>query len=64
MLTLKVTINHMVGRLAKFATELKKVARDIGVDGKMGGSANVEGIVGTWKEITEDVNTMAENLTS
>ncbi|KAJ5589652.1 histidine kinase osmosensor [Penicillium hordei] len=64
MLTLKVTINHMVGRLAKFATELKKVARDVGVDGKMGGQANVEGIAGTWKEITEDVNTMAENLTS
>lgn len=64
MLTLKVTINHMVGRLAKFATELKKVARDLGVDGKMGGQANVEGIAGTWKEITEDVNTMAENLTS
>ncbi|EAU29725.1 hypothetical protein ATEG_09534 [Aspergillus terreus NIH2624] len=51
-------------RLAKFATELKKVARDVGVDGKMGGQANVEGIAGTWKEITEDVNTMAENLTS
>ncbi|KAJ5713916.1 Histidine protein kinase NIK1 [Penicillium malachiteum] len=64
MLTLKVTINHMVGRLAKFATELKRVARDVGVDGKMGGQANVEGIAGTWKEITEDVNTMAENLTS
>ncbi|KGO41233.1 CheY-like superfamily [Penicillium expansum] len=64
ILTLKVTINHMVGRLAKFATELKKVARDVGVDGKMGGQANVEGIAGTWKEITEDVNTMAENLTS
>ncbi|RAH40329.1 putative two-component osmosensing histidine kinase (Bos1) [Aspergillus brunneoviolaceus CBS 621.78] len=64
ILTLKVTINHMVDRLAKFATELKKVARDVGVDGKMGGQANVEGIAGTWKEITEDVNTMAENLTS
>ncbi|KAJ5590559.1 hypothetical protein N7450_004531 [Penicillium hetheringtonii] len=64
ILTLKVTINHMVGRLAKFAMELKKVARDVGVDGKMGGQANVEGIAGTWKEITEDVNTMAENLTS
>ncbi|KAE8159504.1 hypothetical protein BDV40DRAFT_235774 [Aspergillus tamarii] len=64
ILTLKVTINHMVDRLAKFATELKKVARDVGVDGKMGGQANVEGIAGTWKEITEDVNIMAENLTS
>ena len=64
ILTLKVTINHMVDRLAKFATALKKVARDVGVDGKMGGQANVEGIAGTWKEITEDVNTMADNLTS
>uniref|UniRef100_A0A093XSG6 histidine kinase n=1 Tax=Talaromyces marneffei PM1 TaxID=1077442 RepID=A0A093XSG6_TALMA len=64
ILTLKVTINNMVDRLAKFATELKRVARDVGVDGKMGGQANVEGIAGRWKEITEDVNTMAENLTS
>lgn len=64
ILTLKVTINNMVDRLAKFATELKRVARDVGVDGKMGGQANVEGISGRWKEITEDVNTMAENLTS
>lgn len=64
ILTLKETINNMVDRLAKFATELKRVARDVGVDGKMGGQANVEGISGRWKEITEDVNTMAENLTS
>ncbi|ODH45277.1 hypothetical protein ACO22_00274 [Paracoccidioides brasiliensis] len=64
ILTLKVTINNMVDRLANFAHELKRVARDVGVDGKMGGQANVEGISGRWKEITEDVNTMAENLTS
>lgn len=64
ILTLKQTINDMVDRLANFARELKKVARDVGVDGKMGGQANVEGIQGRWKEITEDVNTMAENLTS
>ncbi|PGH12463.1 hypothetical protein AJ79_04300 [Helicocarpus griseus UAMH5409] len=64
ILTLKVTINNMVDRLANFAHELKRVARDVGVDGKMGGQANVEGIAGRWKEITEDVNTMAENLTS
>lgn len=64
ILTLKVTINNMVDRLAKFANELKRVARDVGVDGKMGGQANVEGISGTWKQITEDVNIMAENLTS
>ncbi|KAI5304758.1 histidine kinase osmosensor [Ascosphaera pollenicola] len=64
ILTLKVTINDMVDRLANFARELKRVARDVGVDGKLGGQANVEGISGRWKEITEDVNTMAENLTS
>ncbi|KAL9115703.1 MAG: hypothetical protein Q9227_000071 [Pyrenula ochraceoflavens] len=64
VLTLKVTINDMVDRLDSFARELKRVAREVGVDGKMGGQANVEGIRGRWKEITTDVNTMAENLTS
>ncbi|KAI1927257.1 histidine kinase osmosensor [Ophidiomyces ophidiicola] len=64
ILTLKDTINNMVDRLANFAHELKRVARDVGVDGKMGGQANVEGISGRWKEITEDVNTMADNLTA
>lgn len=64
VLTLKSTINNMVDRLATFAKELKKVARDVGVDGKMGGQANVQDVSGLWKEITEDVNTMADNLTS
>lgn len=64
ILTLKETINDMVGRLDQFAKELKRVARDVGVEGKMGGQANVDGIRGLWKEITEDVNIMAENLTS
>ena len=64
ILTLKVTINSMVDRLAKFAHELKRVARDVGVNGKMGGQANVHDVSGRWKEITEDVNTMADNLTS
>ncbi len=64
ILTLKITINNMVDRLATFAHELKRVARDVGVDGKMGGQANIQDISGRWKEITEDVNTMAENLTS
>ena len=64
ILTLKVTINNMVDRLASFAKELKRVARDVGVDGKMGGQANVKDISGRWKEITEDVNTMADNLTA
>jgi osomolarity two-component system, sensor histidine kinase NIK1 len=64
ILTLKITMNNMVERLATFAHEVKRVARDVGVDGKMGGQANVQDISGRWKEITEDVNTMAENLTS
>lgn len=64
VLKLKVTINDMVTQLDTFARELKRVARDVGVDGKMGGQANVENAKGRWKEITQDVNTMADNLTS
>ena len=64
VLTLKDTINDMVDQLDTFAGELRRVARDVGVDGKMGGQANVDNVSGRWKEITEDVNTMAENLTS
>ena len=64
VLLLKETINHMVDRLDIFSKEVKKVARGVGVDGIMGGQANVEGLGGRWKEITEDVNTMAQNLTS
>lgn len=64
VLKLKVTINDMVDQLDTFARELKRVARDVGVDGKMGGQANVNNVSGRWKEITEDVNTMADNLTS
>ncbi|KAI9849988.1 MAG: histidine kinase osmosensor [Thelocarpon superellum] len=64
VLLLKDTINNMVDRLAIFANEVKRVAKDVGVDGKMGGQANVKDIGGRWKEITEDVNTMAQNLTS
>ncbi|KAL6714083.1 histidine kinase osmosensor [Lecanora helva] len=64
ILKLKVTINNMVTQLDTFARELKRVARDVGVDGKMGGQANVDNASGSWKDITEDVNTMADNLTS
>lgn len=64
VLTLKETINTMVDCLDQFAKELKRVARHVGVEGKMGGQANVEGTRGLWREITEDVNTMADNLTS
>ncbi|KAK0942220.1 histidine kinase osmosensor [Friedmanniomyces endolithicus] len=62
--TLKDTINDMVTRLDAWSMAVKRVARDVGVDGKMGGQAEVEGITGRWKEITTDVNTMAQNLTS
>ncbi|KAI9889727.1 MAG: histidine kinase osmosensor [Vezdaea aestivalis] len=64
ILLLKETINNMVDQLAIFASEIKRVARDVGVDGKLGGQAKVEGIQGGWKEITADVNTMASNLTT
>ncbi|OJJ50589.1 hypothetical protein ASPZODRAFT_126482 [Penicilliopsis zonata CBS 506.65] len=64
ILTLKETINRMVDGLDMFAKELKRVARDVGVEGKMGGQANMNDMRGLWREITEDVNIMAENLTS
>ncbi|KAF2731612.1 two-component osmosensing histidine kinase [Polyplosphaeria fusca] len=61
---LKDTINDMVARLDDWSLAVKRVARDVGVDGKMGGQADVQHIDGRWKEITTDVNTMAQNLTS
>ncbi|KAI9789592.1 MAG: histidine kinase osmosensor [Piccolia ochrophora] len=64
VLLLKDTINNMVDSLASFSSEVKRVAKTVGVDGIMGGQANVKGVKGRWKEITEDVNTMAQNLTS
>jgi osomolarity two-component system sensor histidine kinase NIK1 len=64
ILTLKETINSMVDGLGRFAMELKAVARDVGVRGKLGGQANVDGSHGIWRSISEDVNTMADNLTS
>jgi osomolarity two-component system sensor histidine kinase NIK1 len=64
ILLLKSTINNMVESLAIFSSEIKRVAKDVGVNGKMGGQADVEGISGGWKEIMTDVNTMAQNLTS
>ncbi|KAI0160319.1 putative histidine kinase group protein [Xylariaceae sp. FL1272] len=64
ILILKETINNMVDRLSVFCNEVQRVARDVGVDGKMGGQADVGGLKGRWKEITADVNTMATNLTT
>ncbi|CAL5875239.1 uncharacterized protein PFLUO_LOCUS9543 [Penicillium psychrofluorescens] len=64
ILTLKETINSMLDGLERFAKENKAVARDVGVEGKMGGQADVAGMHGLWRDITNDVNIMAENLTS
>src|SRR5258706_294792 len=64
ILVLRETINNMVDRLSIFSNEIQRVAKDVGVDGKMGGQADVAGIGGRWKEITTDVNTMAMNLTA
>ncbi|KAH8653908.1 histidine kinase FIK [Ilyonectria robusta] len=61
---LKETINNMVDRLSSFCYEVQRVAKDVGVDGKMGAQADVAGLDGGWKEITTDVNTMASNLTT
>ena len=64
ILLLKNTINDMVDRLDNWSKDVKGVAKDVGVDGKMGGQAKIDGLAGRWKEITTDVNTMAQNLTS
>src|SRR5207249_2109656 len=59
ILELKQTINTMVDQLNAFAKEVTRVAREVGTDGKLGGQANVEGVAGTWKDLTDNVNTMA-----
>src|SRR5947209_2724871 len=64
ILYLKDTINTMVDRLRSFASEVTRVAREVGTDGKLGGQAYVEGVAGTWKDLTDSVNFMAGNLTS
>src|SRR5574341_229723 len=63
-LTLKSTINTMVDQLRSFAAEVTRVAREVGTEGKLGGQADVKGVAGTWKDLTESVNSMASNLTS
>jgi HAMP domain-containing protein/CheY-like chemotaxis protein/GAF domain-containing protein len=64
ILELKVTINTMVDQLNAFASEVTRVAREVGTDGKLGGQAYVRGVAGTWKDLTDNVNLMANNLTS
>ena len=63
ILQLKNTINTMVDQLNAFATEVTRVAREVGTDGKLGGQAEVRGVGGTWRDLTENVNKMANNLT-
>src|SRR5262249_18297556 len=63
-LDLKDTINTMVDQLRSFASEVTRVAREVGTEGKLGGQARVEGVSGTWKDLTDGVNSMASNLTS
>jgi HAMP domain-containing protein/signal transduction histidine kinase/CheY-like chemotaxis protein len=64
ILELKNTINTMVDQLSSFAAEVTRVAREVGTEGKLGGQADVQGVAGTWKDLTESVNSMASNLTS
>src|ERR1700751_5414432 len=63
ILELKNTINRMVDQLRSFASEVTRVAREVGNDGKLGGQADVRGVAGTWKDLTDSVNSMASNLT-
>jgi HAMP domain-containing protein/signal transduction histidine kinase/CheY-like chemotaxis protein len=64
ILELKDTINTMVDQLSSFASEVTRVAREVGTEGKLGGQAQVEGVAGTWKDLTDNVNSMASNLTA
>src|SRR6266403_3875657 len=64
ILELKNTINTMVDQLSSFASEVTRVAREVGTEGKLGGQAAVEGVAGTWKDLTDSVNSMASNLTA
>ena len=64
ILELKNTINTMVDQLSSFAAEVTRVAREVGTEGKLGGQAEVKGVAGTWKDLTDSVNSMAGNLTA
>ena len=64
ILELKETLNTMVDQLNAFASEVTRVAREVGTEGRLGGQANVPGVAGTWKDLTDNVNSMAANLTA
>src|SRR5439155_5888695 len=64
ILELESAINTMVDQFNGFASEVSRVAREVGTDGKLGGQATVPGVAGTWKDLTDNVNSMASNLTA
>ncbi|MET9801810.1 HAMP domain-containing protein, partial [Streptomyces sp. NPDC006368] len=64
ILELKTTINTMVDQLSAFADEVTRVAREVGTEGRLGGQADFKGVSGTWRDLTESVNVMADNLTA
>src|SRR5947208_10067190 len=64
ILQIKDVINTMVDQLGSFASEVTRVAREVGTEGKLGGQADVRGVAGTWKDLTDSVNFMASNLTA
>ncbi|MGN9838082.1 HAMP domain-containing protein [Nonomuraea sp. H19] len=64
LLELKLTVNTMVDQLSAFASEVTRVAREVGTEGQLGGRAEVKGVLGTWKDLTDNVNFMASNLTT
>src|SRR5688500_3363250 len=64
ILQLKGTLNTMVDQLSSFADEVTRVAQEVGTEGKLGGQAEVEGVSGTWRGLTESVNQLASNLTT
>src|SRR6185312_206819 len=63
ILELKNTVNTMVDQLSSFAVEVTRVAREVGTEGQLGGQADVKGVAGVWKDLTDSVNSMASNLT-
>ena len=64
ILDLKDTVNAMTASLSQFASEVTRVAREVGTEGKLGGQAEVVGVQGTWKDLTDNVNTMANNVSA
>jgi HAMP domain-containing protein len=64
ILELKNTVNTMVDQLSAFASEVTRVAREVGTEGRLGGQATVRGVEGTWRDLTDNVNSMAANLTT